>query len=177
MNALPSPKPNRRKRLALRFAVLVAAVSVLGAAYWFTRPPELVWWRSPEIGKTGRHVKMLIPGGWELNTAESDLSLENGSEWMADYSILPRDKRPELLRRILPRALEKAGLSIAVAHNVAGLHKGPDIATRQITGMQLADKYVIRKDANIWVSSTYYRSNPPAFNRTYRLICKSLRIE
>jgi hypothetical protein len=174
---LPSPKPNRRRRIALRFAVLVVAVSVLGAAYWFTRPPELVWWTSPAIAKTGRHVKMLIPDGWEVDTAESDLSLENGDGWMADYSISPRDKRPALLRSILPRMLEKAGLTIAVAHNVAGLHKAPDIETHQIGGMQLADTYFMRKDANVWVSSTYFRTSLPAFNRTYRQICNSLRIE
>jgi hypothetical protein len=37
---LPSPKPKRRKRLALRFAVLVAAASALGAAC-------LIWPRTP----------------------------------------------------------------------------------------------------------------------------------
>src|ERR1051326_6151807 len=31
---LPSPKPNRRRRTALRFAVLVVSVSVLGAGGW-----------------------------------------------------------------------------------------------------------------------------------------------
>src|SRR5258708_19225276 len=61
MNALPSRKPNRRRRLALRFAVLVAAISALGAAYWFTRRPELVWWRSPEIDYSSRHVRILAP--------------------------------------------------------------------------------------------------------------------
>jgi hypothetical protein len=61
---LPSPKPNRRKRTALRFAVLVVGVSALGAAYWFTRPLELVWWRSEPIGRSGRHVSVLIPNGW-----------------------------------------------------------------------------------------------------------------
>src|SRR5690349_18639303 len=77
---LSSRPPSRRKRpygrpllgrLALRFAVLVAAVSVLGAAYWFTRPQELVWWRSPPWGKQGRHVRGLIPLGWEWDKSQS----------------------------------------------------------------------------------------------------------
>src|SRR5947208_14806305 len=65
MIALSSPKPKRLRRLALRFVLVVAAVSVLGSAYWFTRPPEMIWWRSPEIGKTGLYVHLLIPSGWE----------------------------------------------------------------------------------------------------------------
>src|SRR5258708_2203136 len=74
MNALPSPKPNRRKRpygrpllgrLALRFAVLVAAASVLYAAYWFTRPPELVWSKRVPFDDRGHYVRFLIPFGWE----------------------------------------------------------------------------------------------------------------
>src|SRR5258708_21284057 len=80
--ALPPPKPNRRRRpygrpllgrLALRFAALVAAVSALGAAYWFTRPPELVWWRSQAIGKRGFHVKAQIPGEWRVQKVENGI--------------------------------------------------------------------------------------------------------
>src|SRR5258708_22709059 len=66
MNALLAPKPNRRKRLALRFALLIVAVSALGAAYSFTRPPELVWVKSNHIGASGRHVRILVPHGGEL---------------------------------------------------------------------------------------------------------------
>src|SRR5258707_2813632 len=71
--APPSPKLNRRKRpygrpllgrLALRFAALVVAVSALGAAYWFTRPPELVWWTSDPIKGFDHRLRLLIPNGW-----------------------------------------------------------------------------------------------------------------
>src|SRR5258707_9719425 len=104
--APPSPKLNRRKRpygrpllgrLALRFAALVAAVSALGTAYWFTRPPELVWWRSPEIAETGWHYRALMPCGWEetppLSTGHTDM-------WNCRAIFLPVDRRPKFIRWI-----------------------------------------------------------------------------
>src|ERR1043165_9164146 len=103
---LPSPKRNRRKRLALRFAVLVAAVSVLGAAYWFTRPPELVWWRSPTIGKTGLHLRALIPSGWETDAED------NISDNSAQFTFRPVDKRPFLVSRLLGSREERAWMTV-----------------------------------------------------------------
>src|SRR6266849_1207673 len=97
---LPSPKPNRRKRLALRFAVLVVAVSTLGAAYWFTRPPELVWWRSPGIGKTGLHLRCLVPLHWQR------VSRDRMGQNFAIFNFVPVDKRPRVIRLIVPRSSE-----------------------------------------------------------------------
>src|SRR2546427_8813403 len=95
---LPSLKPSRGKRLALRFAALVAAVSGLGAAYWFTRPPELVWWRSPILDKSGRHVTVLIPNGWELDTPAYEWN--DGSYWHSQMPFHFVDRTPHFLRLI-----------------------------------------------------------------------------
>src|SRR5258707_4280831 len=109
---LPSPKPIRRKRLVLRFAVLVAAVSALGASYWFTRPPELVWWRSPEIGKTGLRVRVLIPTNWHMNVPLiSELRKGEGG---ANYSMSPVDARPRVIRLLFPRHSEAAKLGLNI---------------------------------------------------------------
>src|SRR5437879_2962192 len=69
---LPFPEPNRRQRFVLRFAALAAAVSVLGAAYWFTRPPELVEWESPLINELGHRLRVLVPNGWILDPQRAD---------------------------------------------------------------------------------------------------------
>src|SRR5882724_4971573 len=99
---LPSPGPNRRKRFALRFAALAVAVAALGAAYWFTRPPELVWWRSPAFGKRGSRVRVLVPSGWELDPRDESKA------HTVEYEFLPKDSRPLLLRKLFPPQLEDA---------------------------------------------------------------------
>src|SRR5258706_15570769 len=95
MDSLPSPKPNRRKRLALRFVMVVVAESALGTVYWFTRPPELVWWRSPDIDNTGHHAVLLVPRGWKLEEPV-DVGRETEGEWSALYTIpsVYADNRP-----------------------------------------------------------------------------------
>src|SRR6266852_4708744 len=112
---LPSPKPNRRKRLALRFAVLVAAVSALGSAYWFTRPPELVWWRSPEIDKSGRRARVLVPNTWAWS-GEIEVIREPES---CCYEIVPTDRRPRFIRMIFPRNLENSSVKVQVGASKA----------------------------------------------------------
>src|SRR3989442_3477742 len=98
---LPSPKPNRRKRLALRFAVLVVAVSALGAAYWFTRPPELVWWTSPQLDE-GIHFKILIPSDMKEDSGNND-----GVYWFHGA-----DRRPRFLQWLVRPTEEVAALFI-----------------------------------------------------------------
>src|SRR6266852_7895174 len=97
---LPSPKPNRRKRLALRFAVLVTAVSVVGAAYWFTRPPELVWWTTPPLGPLGKNrASVLIPRHWKPGPIIASAISE---EKLCAFTLRPVDDRPDMLKWLLP---------------------------------------------------------------------------
>src|SRR6266852_7048941 len=100
---LPSPKPNRGKRLALRFAVLVAAVSALGAAYWFTRPPELVWWRSPDLHGSHHRLMVLIPNGWRLDDS-TNIEGDFQGFWEALYGFTPVDSRSGWLQRFRPKS-------------------------------------------------------------------------
>src|SRR5258708_7764904 len=111
--ALPSPKPNRRRRLALRFAVLVVAVSVLGAAYSLTRPPELVWWRSPEIRKSGKHVYVLVPWGWEWDKP-TDYGGRSEYGWVANWATRLVDRRPRFVRFLTGNGYEDGSLRIRV---------------------------------------------------------------
>src|SRR6266567_1256957 len=115
MNALPSPEPNRRKRPALRFAALVAAVSAMGAAYWFTRPPELVWWRSNPIDDAGHRVKVFVPGDWREHQPSPRRfysGMGNGLWTELISRIEPSDTRPEFLHRVLQTSLEEGGTEI-----------------------------------------------------------------
>src|SRR5882724_12606135 len=178
---LPSPKPNRRKRLALRFAALVVAVSALGAAYWFTRPPELVWWRSPDIDGTGRHAIVLIPVGWKLEEPV-DVGRETDGEWSAGYSLPYVDNRPAFIRRLFPNAPENAKLEVVVSHSRSkkSWHEVTQPEVNDIAGPgqeRTIEHRATLREAGIWVGIYYTRTNVPAFNRTYRRICDSLRIE
>jgi hypothetical protein len=179
MNALPSPKPNRRKRLAIRFAALVVAASALGAAYWFTRPPELVWWTSPSIGKTGLHARVLIPSGWELIGP----AMHSDGHKLDDlYIIMRGDKRPSLLRRLLPTSSEGvAGMTVHIQEYILGTNPPGGTLLVGVDGVRRKWHHAIRVVADphssVFASVEYSRTNLPAFNRTYRQICNSLRIE
>jgi hypothetical protein len=178
---LPSPKPNRRKRLAVRLAVLVGAVSVLGAAYWFTRPPELVWWWSPEIWDTNVRVYVLVPQGWEEEPS-SNASISPERTWSASYKLASADRRPELIKRIFPRTQETTSLIIRVYRRSADTTDMRDTGIRKTIDPRPfhaseAVRVIISPDAKTDVTVEYVRSNLPAFNRTYRQICNSLRID
>ena len=95
----PSRKPNRRKRFALRFSVLVVAVAALGAAYWFTRPPELVWWRSSKLDNTGRRVHVLVPAGWVPESKR--ISSYSARYEIQEVDFHPVDRRPAWLKSII----------------------------------------------------------------------------
>src|SRR5262245_2027558 len=64
MDSLPKPT---RIRKWLRWLALPAVAVILALAYYLTRPPELVWWTSPPLGKTGQHrVRVKVPTGWDM---------------------------------------------------------------------------------------------------------------
>src|ERR1051326_4943528 len=137
---LPSSKSSRRKRLALRFAVLVAAVSVLGAAYWFTRPPELVWWRSPPIDKTGFHVCVLMPHNWTLDWVSSAEQGLHRNPWDLDLVFVPCDRRPWFLKKLFPRQQENARLTITVLE-ARDVHTWPEAEAIDIPNLRQASAY------------------------------------
>jgi hypothetical protein len=176
---LPSPKPNRRRRLAVRFAALVVAVSVLGAAYLFTRRPELVWWSSPLIGKTGLRVRALLPVDYKVTVSnygsavtDSDLSLH--------YSFIYSDHMPRILRRILAQHPDLPRVSILIFHSQTELprHGEKGIYRRDELGRpHYANQIVLSHDGRTIAGLHYERTSLPAFNGTYRQICNSLRIE
>src|SRR5258708_2708055 len=175
--SLPPPKPNRRKRLALRFAVLVVAVSALGVAYWFSRPPEVVWWRSPPFQKTGRRVMAFVPNGWKLLELGPSEAYPRG--YISSYEFKCFDGRPALLRKLFPKETEQAELILSIEFkpftdsNTTRFCSSP----WDLLGFQSGHASVERHDLATAVHLEYQRQNASAFNRTYRQICNSLRIE
>jgi hypothetical protein len=174
MNALPSSEPNRRRRLALRFVVLVVAFSLLAAAYWFTRPPDLVWWTSPEIKGTKHRLKALIPSGWQRLALKTDPP----KVWAGSYDFEPVDNRPRFLRWILRQEKEDAMITIGVKEVAEmGGRMEDQIIRNDMQGLATVFCSRDRPDSHLWAFAFLYRSNIPAFNRTYLRICNSLRIE
>jgi hypothetical protein len=172
---LPSPKPNRQKRLALRFTVLVAAVCALGAAYWFTRPPELVWWRSDTMRGFNHSVKLQVPNGWEVAAFMPAYDSEEMKRF--GYVLMVAvDRRPELIRRLLPDKETECYL-IVEAHDFSFPPPSPPRPRILGPSEYCISKELVRTDLSMWVQLTYIRSDNAAFRRTYRQICNSLRIE
>ena len=189
MNALRFPERNRRKRLALRFAVLAAAVSVLDVAYWFTRPPELVWWRSPPLGIHGTRVRLLIPGTWDVEQPMHGGDMLKG-HWITYRWFLPEDHRPAFLKRIFPMKspLGKDAIYIYVDEYKAESQGRGQYRDRFYVGHQPSQyqgnqddsnfaRELVHVDGKMTVTLNYYRGNRSVFLRTYRQICDSLRIE
>ena len=179
---LPSPKPNRRKRLALRFAVLVAAISALGATYWFTRPPELVWWRSPAIRETNHYLRVLIPNGWKASW-ERVLDSAPGEDWLYTARFTPVDSRPNWLNRMFPVRSEDKAL-LAASFERDGTEKeftyhedGLEERVYDGTTVHNVRRRMQAGAPSLHAIVYYDRENLPAFNRTYRQICNSLTIE
>jgi hypothetical protein len=175
---LPSPKPRWRKRLVLRFAVLVAAVSVLGAAYWFTRPPELVWWRSPYVGTSTRYVRTLIPTGWEVNGVKSDPSRRKSGGQSSYYTMVPVDNRPGVLRTLFPSIRNTDSfLFVMIDQDPEPRAMIRDTLLSEPSSHLYAVREVAHRTAGIYAEVRYKCDNDIAFHRTYRQICNSLRIE
>jgi hypothetical protein len=190
---LTSAKPNRRKGLTPRFAVLVAAVSALGAAYWFTRPPELVWWRSPPVRGVQYRVRALVPLGWECNTMTprsagglGDMGIVipptnpqlHGPDWEVEFHFFPRENVPSFVKRLFNVPSESGSLLLVFNKPEPGKVKRIYSVDRptSIGGIEFG-RHIPYSANRIWAYSEYQRSDVSAFNRTYRQICDSLTIE
>jgi hypothetical protein len=173
---LTYPKPNRRRRLVLQFAALVVAVSALGAAYWFTRPPELVWWRSPVHSDRGIRVRVLTPCGWRFEDLGSS---DDGMGMETQYVFTPVDERPAVLRWFLPQKCDNAQLTVFVTNGYkpGGEEVYHDTQLYDYEGTNSARKDVLALSKSGKATVVYFNDNLSAFNRTYRQICNSLRIE
>jgi hypothetical protein len=177
-------RPTKRK--LLMFASTVAACAVLFAAYWFTRPPELVWWTSPEIANTGRHIRVKLPDGWELEEQKFlDVKTVPVYGLYVRISFCARDGRPKFLRRLFPLRTEKTAymkVSVFAGGNSARYEgrKSPietGIADDNTGEWHYAGITVNGDGENISADVHYARQNLSAFKRTYKQICDSLTIE
>ena len=173
----------RRQVFALRFAVLVAATSVLWAAYWFTRPPELVWWSSPPIGGTGLRVHTLVRSDME-ETKPMGIKVEGLFQM---HLWRPVDSRPKFLRRLLPKQQEKISMIqlIVEGQNPQTRSHGSANGGRTVLSdstiygapFHRAERDIVRSGAGFQVRFYYCRSNGDAFRSNSQEICDSLKIE
>src|SRR5947209_8701745 len=82
----------------LRWLAIPAAAAVLALAYHLTRPPELIWWRSPEFGNTGHKARLLIPGAWD--SGQYTNWRPHTTHLITEYAFSPPTIRPAFLRRL-----------------------------------------------------------------------------
>jgi hypothetical protein len=188
MNELPSSKRNHWRGRALRITVFAAIAAATSAITWLTCRPALTWWTSPPIGKTGRHLRMLVPEGWELESPidsgqyEIDPDQKGNVVWSAHYRFLPVDRRPGFLRRLFPHTEEDAKVNVDVGQSRkqvalwAGI--GATISREDSPPYpHCASRFISFNDTRIIAEADYFRSNLPAFDATYKQICMSMRIE
>ena len=157
-------KPGQARRKWLRWLAVPAGVAVLALVYQLTRPPELVWWRSPLSPSSRARVSVLVPSGWQLAGPYRFSELD----W---YEFQPVDGMPSFLGRWIPN-LDWQGELIVRVQNEA-FNRSFDLKTN----MPLTSREVLKPQKSIWARVTYARGNRLAFNRTYKQICNSLTIE
>jgi hypothetical protein len=185
MNELTSLEPTRRKIPFLPMAVVIVLVVAVSTELWLTNRPALEWWISPEIGRSGRHVRILVPRGWEVQLP-LDSGRQTNGELITYYSINLLDRRPSFLRRIIPRGRVFGGMTINTIQSRA---KRPDddFKSNKVTGIAIndsgpgvsiwAERRVISRDALLVAEAYYGRSDRKAFDATYRQVLNSLKIE
>ena len=170
---------SKRFRLGRRIAVVAVAVAVLGTTYRLTRPPELVWWRSPLLGRTGLHVRVLVPAGWESSQVDG-IKPDMAGGLPVAYSLNPVDRMPIFLHRILPLRHEKTvQLSISVYEGEPNMVEPTptEVNYYDIGKFYQSNRIALSGTARIWATLGYQRTDQAAFNRTYKQICNSLTIE
>ena len=173
-------KPTRNRRW-IRWLALPATAVLLAAVYQLTRPPELVWWASPPIGKTRLHVRALIPSGWKMESPRPATRFAYHVS-LNYYDFSPADRRPRFIRWMFPQSPEDAEVRIDVSQfrstiTAPGL-LGPAAVKCETNGpKRLAYRVVIVSDPRVRAGIVYERSNPRAFQDTYEKICNSLRVE
>jgi hypothetical protein len=151
---------------------------VLCAGYWCTRPPELVWWTSPPIGK-GRHtVKMLFPAGWSatLDSTYDDVG--------AKVCMRPQ-KTPAWLTWLTKSYVDEDAIAYIWVSQCGSTRLTPKALPAQgplrkhiiMSGGVIGFGSRLSADRQEEVVVLYARHDERAFNRTYKQICNSLRIE
>jgi hypothetical protein len=172
---------NRRMRAGVWIAGLTV-IAAIAATYLLTRPPELVWWSSPEVDRSRCHVRALIPFGWEPLSPFGPVKATNGN-WQAVYNFgLLRDRRPALLRWISRPHRQASLISIVVTQFQNDKTGYSDYVTgiRRFDqpGRRIADRYVSFREQWIRASIQYETmTDPQAFDETHKAVCNSLRIE
>jgi hypothetical protein len=172
-------KPRRKRRWIWWLAVPAAAVVVM-VTYRLMRPPELVWWSSPAIGRSPIRAKVLIPIGWKIDD-ERSVTYHDAGTGLAAYVLVPSDNRPKLIRQLFPCESEDAFASVEIDQPGSD----PSWEQARLAGNKRFEEGgvlgVIRltktSDGKVYASVKYCRENHSAFNRTYKQICNSLRIE
>jgi hypothetical protein len=177
---LTPPKPNRRKRLALRFAWLVVAVTLLSATYWFARPQQLRWWTSPVFVSSGNRVRLLLPHGWDISICGT----VGGPDGLYQelYEIIPKDNRPSFLRRLFPDALSpphlalEAGCEVDSRREHLSMLRVPNVQILNTYG-RMPEKSIKAKRTNTWAKIYVMQPKGTRIGAFYSQICNSLTIE
>ncbi len=157
----------------------LAVIAAIAATYQLTRPPELVWWTSPPLVKTGRRVAFLVPGDWVREPLDPSQAYPGGYVDCV-HVFAYADRRPALLRRLFPKNSEYGTVSVRISYQSFSDSEASVISHLYDNGartLQMMERTLERHDFSTWASISYARSDKAAFDRTYKQICNSLRIE
>jgi hypothetical protein len=154
----------------------LAVIAAIAATYQLTRPPDLVWWTSPPIGKSGLRAKALIPQGWHE---------ESSSEMKGSYQthyFTPPELNLRWLRWIVSKWTATGSVMVTAGDSgpewLGGpqrpgeTHLQPDIYVGRS-----ASRRIISGNSKEVAAIEYISTDRPAFEHNYRTICNSLRIE
>ncbi len=178
MAGRPNHEGKSKRRLAAAFAVAAVALLAFSLNAWLAQQSQFVLWTSPPVGKSGRHVKALIPSGWKL----SQLSQINGGIWEE-----PKDSKPEWLQRLLPHKASRGAVCLDVGPSRVGINWG--VSAEEVAGSMArlvrpmlgnvseTHRTVTSREGDISASILYYTDNKDQFDSLHETIRDSLKIE
>lgn len=168
-----------RPRCCLGLIVIAAVICATVIGYWVVLPRGLTPWTSPAIRGADKHVKVLIPAGWELERP-AEYREEHGAA-ITFYVLSQPDHTPEFVRMAFPPHRESASIAIKIVRALkdAPLRR-PQESGVILTDLKLireAERYVMTPDRRILAHVLYLRGNVDEFDKTYKKICESLKVE
>jgi hypothetical protein len=121
-----------------------------------------------------------MPADWSLEMPSNRVP-DGPDGWFIDYRFFPMDNRPRLIRLLLPKQRDTAGLLIRFAYS--GSRPSKYESNTQAPNVTITHSYqyaflvINSKDRKVAAALGYTRSNATSFKATYERICDSLRIE
>lgn len=171
------PNSSREQRKKKWGAILLCAIGLGIAGVVLSRQPALTWWQGPAVDSQGHRVQVLVPTGWSNRRAPLVVLDPQHKTTHFLAVLVPSDRRPAILRWLIPAKLENAQLVIHCDYPCTakpGLDSG--IGKHIYPQLCISHRIHIFAKELALVEVEYARGSRVDFESTYRQVCNGVRI-